>query len=121
MAVKGPLVPIVLIPRFTSYIATTTATLFYSNAIDVSDYVGGTVVAGRGPLVGTSGPGVSIGLEESADATSWHNVVAMSMGGTSDECTFTLSRRWLRVRVAITGTNTAVTCWCAGSLERRIQ
>jgi hypothetical protein len=119
MALKGPLVPIVLIPRFTSYVSSMT-TLYPSNPIDVMDYVGGTVVAGRGPVLGTGGPSVTIAIDESEDMVIWTNVVSIGLSTTSTEIDFTLTRRWMRVSVTLVGTNPAVTCWCAGSLERRV-
>ena len=120
MALQGPLIPIVLIPRFTSYFNTAGSRDFPSVALDVSAYVGGDVVIWCGPLLGTSSPTITVTAQDSEDGQNWSNLATGGAGSTSAVMSLTLTRRWLRVLVTITGTNAAITCWCAGSLEQRV-
>src|SRR6188768_1691004 len=119
MALQGPLIPIVLIPRFTSYFNVSGSRDFPSVALDVSAYVGGDIVLWCGPLLGTSSPTIAVTVQDSEDALNWSTIGTGGASSTSGVISLTLTRRWLRVLVTITGTNAAITCWCAGSLERR--
>ena len=118
MSLTGALVPIVLIPRFTSYIGPNAG--LSSLPVDVSAYASGTIVAWRGPFVGTS-PFFSIVIAESEDRVIWTNLATINLTSlTTDQATVTLTRKWLRVTAILTGTSIAVSSWCTGYLERRV-
>jgi len=120
MSVVGETVPVILIPRFSSYFgASDLATV----PLDVSSFSKGTVTLWRGPLVD---PGTfRLHVETSHDANTWFAEPPGSTGfdpgdDDSEIVGFTCPRRWLRVRVSLTGSQPAVTCWCAGMLEYRV-
>jgi hypothetical protein len=119
MALTGELVPLVLIPRFTTYVGTGDYT---SVGIDVSGFASGVMIASRGPLLGTT-PSCDVYIEESEDQdpNNWHVLDSVDLAAVSPETLeFTITRRWLRVRVSLSSSDAAVTCWCSGSLERRV-
>jgi hypothetical protein len=118
MSSKGALDPIVLIPRFTTYIGTNTT--FETGAIDVSRYGSGVLIVARGPQLGTS-PNVDVLIQDSEDGVVWNTLTTAYLNpATSEDLSLPLTRRWLRAKVALFGTNAAVTCWCTGLLERRV-
>ncbi len=116
---RGSLVPFILIPRFTSYVG---AGSYPSVPIELSEYASGAVTLWRGPLLGTS-PDCEVWFELSRDGTIWSPMPAVPFdpgdNGTV-QCPVTTTNRLFRVRVELTGTNPAVTMWCAGALERRV-
>lgn len=119
MALTGEIVPIVLIPRFSTFAGAGTA--YPGIAIDVTDYDSGTVRAWRGPILGTSSPGLSLVIEHSSDGLNWSQLVAPSLASvTTVEVTLTLTRRFLRITATLSGTNPAVTLWCSGQLRKRV-
>lgn len=119
MALEGQITPLVLIPRFTSYINPSSTRDFPSVALDASAYSGGEVVLWCGPLIGSSAS-VDVEIQDSEDGVIW---TALDSGGgssSSETLTLTLKRRWLRIVVTLAGTNAAITCWCSGYLKRRV-
>ena len=126
MATKGKLVPIVLIPRFTSFVSVGT---YSSVAIDVSGYSGGTVVAWPGPVYNSGGaaPGLLVKIQDSEDGDHWFDIDNINLDSvTSGELDFALTRRWLRASTylhnsGMTSDPIGVTCWCTGSLESRLR
>jgi len=119
MAATGLYVPLVMIPRFTTYVGQATYT---SAPLDVNDYVAFTLTVWRGPLLG-SGSTLSCVFEVSEDADVWSDsgISAITTANTSSSVSTTLTRRWLRVKVTLTGADSALTCWAIGNLERREQ
>lgn len=127
----GELVPLVMIPRFTTY---TGESEFATAPLEVSRYDKAYVTLWRGPLVGGSGPPPPLGslatfravFEASHDADTWIEVSsAVTSFNTSSDFTVDLDRRWLRVLVSLTArtdTNVAaITCWATGSLRLRVE
>ncbi len=124
MGLSGQLTPIVFVPKFTSYVGTGN---YRTSPIDVSAYSGGTFVAWRGPLVGdpATHPGLFVVIQDSEDENNWFDLAHADLDAVElDTVDITLTRRWLRCNVQLhndTGTDpAAVTCWCVGSLERRV-
>jgi hypothetical protein len=115
----GELVPLVLLPRHTSYVGATT---FTTIGMDVTEYQKAIVNVWRGPLTGSS-PTFAISFEESTDQDTWTTCTNGSGGdpGTNTEAQYTpdLKKRWFRVKVVLAGTSPAVTCWAIGFLEMR--
>ena len=128
MAHRGAAVPLVLIPRFTSYLGEGTYT---SAPLDVSEYSDGRVTLWRGPLVGDSADGASFSwhVEDSHDAVTWQRSSPMppedpvSTTDTSSQQHFGVVRRWMRVVVELEADSNgvaAITCWAVGLLDRRL-
>lgn len=116
---SGELVPLVLIPRYSSYAG---ASLFTTVAMDVTDYQSAIVNVWRGKLVGTS-PTFAISFEESTDQDSWSTCTNGSGGdpGSETEAQYnpTLTKRWFRAKITLAGTDPIGTCWAVGFLELR--
>ena len=114
----GELVPLVLIPRYTTYHGATT---FTTIGMDVTDYSSAMVNVWRGPLSG--GGTVAFSFEESTDGDSWQTCVGGTGGdpGQDSETQFTptINRRWFRIKVILTGTDPSVTAWALGHLVMR--
>ena len=115
----GELVPLVLIPRYTTYSGDLT---FTTIAMDVTDYQSAIVNVWRGKLLGTS-PGITISFEESTDQVNW-STCASGTGGdpgedTEAQYTPTIAKRWFRAKVVLTGADPIVSSWAVGFLELR--
>ena len=120
----GPLVPLVLLPRFSSFVGQGG----YSTApLEVEAFEGGIVVFWRGPLVGgaVSSP-FTAHIEESHDALVWTTVTGTGPITTANavgDFALGLKKRWLRVRVELAADNdgvVAISLWMTGSLRRRV-
>lgn len=117
----GLLVPLVMLPRYSCYSG---ATVFTTIPIDVSAYDSIILSAWRGDLVGTA---FKLTVQESTDqstATSWTTVSGISADSdpgeeTEAKYTGTLTKRWLRLKLELTGTTPVVTCWALGFLQQR--
>jgi len=120
----GSLVPLVMLPRYTTY---TGQVEFTTIGMDVTKYETAILSVWRGRLGGAGT--VQITCEESTDsggvAGSWSpcsgtNTQNFDPGEEAEaQVTATLTKRWFRLRVALTGTNPQVTCWAVGFLEDR--
>jgi len=115
----GELVPLVMLPRYTTYAGDST---FTTVAMDVTDYQKAILNVWRGKLVG-SGPTFDISFEESTDQDSWTVCTNGSGGdpGTETEAQYTpdLNKRWFRVKITLGGSSPIATCWAIGFLEMR--
>jgi hypothetical protein len=118
---KATVQPFVLIPRYTSYVGENVAAeAFVTVPLDVSRFSLAVLTFWRGPLTG-SGAGFSATFQTSHDADSWFNAAAAVTS--VDTCTkheIALERRWLRVKIELSGTDAAISCWATGSLEERL-
>jgi hypothetical protein len=116
----GELVPLVLLPRYTSYVGQST---FTTIGMEVTDYANAIVNVWRGKLTGTS-PTFGVTFEESTDQSNWTmcaGTTANADPGQEMEAQFTaqLTKRWFRIKVVLGGTTPAATCWAIGFLEMR--
>jgi len=115
----GELVPLVLIPRYTSYSGDLT---FTSIAMDVTEYENAIVNVWRGKLLGTS-PTIVFSFQESTDQETWSTCTNGSGGdpGEDTEAQYTpeLKKRWFRIKIVMGGTDPVTTCWAVGFLELR--
>jgi hypothetical protein len=107
----GELVPLVLIPRYTTF---TGAHAFTTIAMEVTDYQKAIVNVWRGTLTG--GGAYAISFEESTDQVRW---TVCTSGGASDpgadaEAQYTpdITKRWFRCTLVLTS-------WAVGFLELR--
>jgi hypothetical protein len=119
MAGAGELVPLVLIPRYTTYAGPGT---FTTVAMDVTEYQSALVNVWRGVLNGTT-PSFAISFEESTDQVTWSTCTNGSGGDpgedTEDQYEPELKKRWFRAKIVTTGTGFVGTCWAVGFLELR--
>lgn len=116
----GELVPLVLLPRYTTYVGAGT---FTTIGMEVSDYSKAIVNAWRGKLIG-AGPTFAVTFQESTDQQTWttcSNTTANSdpTEDTEEQYQPDLNKRWFRVQVDLGGTDPAATCWAIGFLEMR--
>ena len=115
----GELVPLVLIPRYSSYCG---AYNFTTIAMDVTEYQNAIVNVWRSELAGT-GSAFQISFEESTDQDTWTTCTNGSGGdpGQNTEAQYTpeLKKRWFRAKVALTGTQPVASVWAVGFLELR--
>lgn len=132
----GQLVPLVLIPRYTTLAglppATTPADLrdFVTTPIDVTPYQEAYVTTWRGALIGTAASppqtALKINLEESSDQQYWTlcDGCPGGFGPLENEqlkYTITLTKRWLRLRTALLNADNIVTCYAVGFLRERFR
>lgn len=119
---KGPLVPLVMIPRYTSYSGSGD---FETTPIDVSAYEKAVLDYWRGKLLGGSTPTFRVHFQHSSDGQSWSDIVTATDPGqdTVQTITVTFLKKWFRVKVALTGSTpaAAVTAWMVGVLEERVE
>jgi hypothetical protein len=91
--------------------------------IDVSAYESMILNIWRGPVAPVSTGTFSLTAEESTDQDTWTTVSGISaVAGTTNtevQVTGTLVKRWMRVKVTLTGTDPAATCWALGFLVQR--
>lgn len=116
----GELVPLVMLPRYSTYSGAAT---FTTIGMDVTDYQSVILNVWRAPLIGTSATW-TITIEESTDQENWSTVTGTTPNfdpGASTEAQMsgTIKKRWLRVKVVVGGTNPSATCWAIGFLEMR--
>lgn len=114
----GELVPLVLIPRYSSFCGVGS---FTTIAMEVTDYDGAKVNVWRGPLAG--GGTFQVAFEESTDGTNFSTCSGATPGDpgqdTETQYSPTLNKRWFRIKVTTTGSNPHVTCWAMGYLVMR--
>jgi len=124
----GELTPLVLLPRYTTYVGASTGTVgkeYVTIAMDVTEFQTAIVNSWRGKMLGTS-PTFGLTFQESSDQVNWTpcagtNVSAYDPGEELEgQSTATLTKQWFRVKVVLGGTSPAGTCWAAGFLERRL-
>jgi len=116
---KGKLVPVVLMPRYTGLVGPDTYT---TAPVNTEAFARVVLTIWRGWMPGTS-PTFTIDIQDSHDAETWTSLNTSAITTTDDGLTsvdYDLSRRWLRVKVVLGGTDSAVSCWVVGFLETRI-
>jgi hypothetical protein len=115
----GERVPVVLLPRFSTFVGSTT---FTTHVLDVSAYSELQVTAWRGPAIG-SGTIFGISTQESTDRENWPPCFGPQDDdpGADTEVIYswTLNMQWFRLQVMLVGTNPGVTCWVQGYLIKR--
>jgi hypothetical protein len=109
----GQAVPLVVIPRYTSYVG---ANVFSTVPLEVTDYSMAHVTFWRGRCP----TAFSAVFEESHDALVWFHALGTTITSVdrSDNLHIPLTRRWFRVRITLS--TLPITCWASGLLERRL-
>ena len=121
----GELVPLVMIPRFTSYVG---AAIYTTVPLEIAEFSGAAIEFWRGPLAGKAQGATFRGvLEEAFDLSvpdAWTTLVSTTTDDTTGLMKVTFTRRYFRIRIELVADSTngiaAITCWAAGSLERRV-
>ncbi len=121
----GEIVPIVLLPRITSYVGPGT----YATApLNVEEFFKGSVAFWRGPLVGGAAEDPFVAyFEESHDAVAWTEVPPNSVDLVDRIDSYEiapLTKRWFRIRVVLAADANgvvAISMWMAGVMERRVE
>ena len=121
---SGLYVPLVLIPRFTSYLG---AGQFTTEPLDVTAFSKGVVTVWCGPLIGATGASLEFIFEMAEDPDVWTEfpfVDPIFTPNGSDVVELPLTMRWLRLKLTLDDDAAgvvALTCWAMGSLEKREQ
>src|SRR5262245_55192177 len=106
----GELVPVVMMPRYTTFASASTDQDFTTIAMDVTQYQSAILNVWRTALIGSS-PDFKVYFEESTDQVAWSTCSGTSGSGetlsnaTEAQFVATLKRRWFRIRVRLSGTN----------------
>ena len=115
----GELVPLVLWPRYSSFVGANT---FTTIGMEATDYSKAIVNVWRSTMIGTSGT-FAVSFEESTDQLNWTTCTGGSTAdpGADTEAQYSpeITKRWFRIKVVTTGTNIAVSCWAIGFFEMR--
>lgn len=115
----GELVPLVMLPRYSTFAGATT---FTTIAMDVTEYSKAILNVWRGPL---SGGGLyKFTCQESTDGVNWADCAGATWpvdptSGVEAQYEAELRRRWFRVKLELTGTDPMTSTWAVGFLERR--
>jgi len=119
VTLDGRLVPVVLYPRFTTFVGE--GVQFRTFAVDVAPYEGARLAFWRGPIVGDPSAVLKFFLEESQTRDDWaqlgSTIEPSEASETGVEVTFT--RKWFRVTAEIALGSGSVTCWGQGVLVKR--
>ena len=124
---NGELLPLVMIPRFTSYVGEGTYTTV---PLEISEFEGAAIEFWRGHLAGKAqGATFAAYLEEAFEASpptlaDWTTLASTTADNASNLYQVAFSQRYFRIRIVLVKDATnglaAITCWAAGTLERRI-
>ena len=120
----GEIVPVVMLPRFTSYLGEGTYTTV---PLDVSEYAGAAIEFWRGklrsPATGTFAAYFEEASEPWGSDGAWSTLDDFSTADASDLVEVEFSKKYFRIRIVLTDSTyhaVGITCWAAGSLQRRI-
>ena len=125
----GELAPLVLAARFTSYLG---PGIHSTAPLDVSAYDRAAFEFWRGSLAGTGAdfkaffeqadePGPDPATTMGDPVSPWSNVITpITTPATNSLVTFNLTKRYLRLRIGLTGDEAAITLWAVGSLRKRV-
>lgn len=118
----GKSVPVVFVPRFTSYVG---GGLFYGIPIPVAAYDVVVVDFWHGVINGVGLVGMNLHLEESTDCSRWDPTAGTAIPSPytpavgEDQFRHTLTKAWFRLGIELMGSGVAVTCWASGFFELR--
>jgi len=114
----GELVPLVLLPRYSSLVSSHS---FTTIGMEVSAYSKAIVNVWRGAV--TNSGTFAVVFEESTDQLTWTTCTNGTGGdpGAGSEAQYVpeLNKRWFRIKVTLSGTDPSVSCWAIGFLEMR--
>jgi hypothetical protein len=115
----GKSVPVVLVPRFTTYLG---AGEYRTMPVPVAAYDRLILNFLCGPLIGAGSTGGCV-CEESNDAQLWTgcsgSTPVLPASFVEVQWTFDLTKAWMRFAVNLTGTAPGITCYAQGFFELR--
>jgi hypothetical protein len=111
---EGPVERIILLPRYTSFAGTGT---FHTAPVNVRPYSRATVNYVETGALGSIGPEVDVRVEESADLEIWEEIGGNLNSGEPETREFRFE--WIRLKLAVTGSDPGFTCWCVGDFVLR--
>jgi hypothetical protein len=123
----GELVPLVMIPRYTTYAGAKPDDGFTTVGMDVTNYDSAILNIWRGQIIATGGtPAFKVNCEESTDQNVWSACEGTSVDeaileDTEEQIVAQLNKRWFRIRISVAGTAPVVSCWAVGYLEQRLR
>ena len=124
----GMLVPLVMLPRYSSFAGINDFTSFTTIPVDATDYSRAILTCWRGPLKEPTGASMAFTCQESSDQETWFTCAGTNVSfdpgeGVEGVADATLKRRWFRMRVSLSGTGPdhggLVACWAVGHLVKR--
>jgi hypothetical protein len=114
----GTLVPLVLLPRYTTLSGATT---FTTIGMDASEYEKAILSFWRSS--GANLSSITINYEESIDQSNWTTcsggAFADPGANTEGQHQPTITKRWFRISVTLTGAGATTSVWCIGFLQMR--
>lgn len=118
---QGKAVPVVMIPRFTTFVGP--SPIYFTSPVRVEAYDQALITVYRGPISG-SGGSVGFSFLESTDRDpNYWSIIDENVDPGSNAQTqvvATLTKRWFRMGIILGGTTpNGVTCWAQGFLLRR--
>lgn len=111
--------PVVFVRRFTTLVGGGT---FNTRPIDAAAFSSANITLWRGVNIGTT-PVLQFTFEDSVDGATWEEIKDATeiepSEATPTLVTFDVTKRWLRLSMALTGTDPGSTCWASGFLIDR--
>jgi hypothetical protein len=118
----GELVPLVMLPRYSTFVGDST---FTTVAMDVTAYSKVILNVWRGRLGGSS-PTFGVSCLESTDQETWTACAGTNVTNfdpteeDEGQVNATVTKRWFRIEITLGGTSPMITCWAVGFLEERL-
>lgn len=115
---SGVMVPLVLVPRYTTYAGPAD---FTTIGVDVTEYSEASIAVWRGNLAGAPGT-FALNFQGSLDQKTWGNLLGSDQDpGALTEVLyeFQLKLPYLRMILKLTGTDAVVTAYACGYLRAR--
>jgi hypothetical protein len=105
-----------LLARYTTFVGART---YYTKAQDIRRFASARLVAWAGAGNGTD-PEISIQVQQSGDLSAWDDVgTAFEPDGDEVPGERDFTQPWLRLKVTLSGTSPAFTCWMTGEFVVR--
>ena len=124
----GELVPLVMLPRYTTYagkITSPSTDYFTTIAMDVTQYESAILNVWRGKIVAATTNSFTVWFEESTDQVTYSACAGSNPSGDAvtenaeTQFTLTLKKRWFRMKVLLGAADNVASCWAVGFLEER--
>src|SRR5262249_28274827 len=93
------------------------ATSFYTAPMNVREYARAMFTYTACGGLGASGPTVVVTVQESADLEIWTDIGSDINTGSPNERDFQFE--WIRIKLAVSGSDPCFTCWCVGDFVHR--
>ena len=113
---EGVAVPVVIIPRYSSFVG---VNVFTTQPLLVEEFSKAQIVFFRSGM--DAGASFSASFQTSQNQQDWFDDPGspITSVATEDIHEVDLPRKWFRIRIELSGSDPAITCWAAGLLIRR--